>query len=500
MIHDYNSRVATLISSRPKRLAAFAGLVFCLAPSMLRAQAEDLAGAAAAKDAPGFGAAPAAQLTSGLVPEDLGSPQIGLFEDGAPPGLAPSLLIPEAAGVAAKPMRPGKPGPAGATEVLKDIFQKLKPGAKAEATPEPEALFDDGDKSPHPSQRRSLSAQAAKSLPRIRQEIAAFAQGSFSQRQTPPAGLLGKDLTREFAQARSRALSAQELRQLRHKTTLVFVGGFLSNHQKNIAHLGGEPLSRNLAGIQKLAADLRIAHRAAGTNTEQSSEYNARRLIAIVREEARKGRRIVFISHSHGCLDVLRALESLESSPAERRLLDAVSWIPIQAPFLGVPMADKVAAAHYHNAVFLGLALMGGSRQSLIEMTTEAAARHYAGHRGQIRRILGRVATIAVAGYLHAPRALESTKGLLPLLVKSKVISAQEGQDIASGKGAKTDGMIPLSSQFFPEMDRVVLKDLAHYDALGIETAARDRRVITGLLRMILARDARIRLDRPRPG
>ncbi|MDE1975777.1 MAG: hypothetical protein KGI84_00785 [Elusimicrobia bacterium] len=372
--------------------------------------------------------------------------------------------------------QPPAPAPAGAPAVRNPAFaENLVKTARAQAL------------------NQTLARRAKAARRQISDFEESFMDSWGEKAAAPPARPIrpgrGRDVTAEHALAGNRGFTPEELHELRRKTVLVFVGGLLSNHLRHSGKAGETP--QYFEGITRFAEHYRIPYRTSNVNTEQPSEQNAARLAAIVEEEANRDRRVVFIPHSHGALDVLRALEALEASPVKRRLLDRVSWIPIQGPFLGAEGADRVVEGPYKRLIYFFLESLGGSRRSILEMTTASSQEHYRTHKRQIERILRRVPTVALAGYLSKPRAPETMPGPWSVLERIKVVPAEKRRLMASGlakAGIKSDGLVPLSNQFFPEMERVILRNLSHFDALLARGDTPGRRVFIGLLRMILAR------------
>ncbi|MHB2026788.1 MAG: hypothetical protein ACYCPQ_09175 [Elusimicrobiota bacterium] len=346
----------------------------------------------------------------------------------------------------------------------------------------------------NPRFRQALMARAKYA----RKEISAFKasfqstelQGEMETPAVVPGPRPDDDVTEEFIASQRRDFSPSELNELRNKTVLVFVGGLLSNHMRTV-RTDTEETPQYFEGAMRLASQFKIPHRIPDINTEQSSEHNAARLIEIVEEEAKKGLRVIFIPHSHGALDVLRAFESMESTPSKRHLLNNVSWIPVQGPFLGASGADHAAASPFHRLIYWSLESLGGSRRSVIEMTTESSMKHYRMHQRQIARILKRIPTIALASYLEKPQFPKLMPGPWAFLSALKIIPKDEKLQILAGlskSGIKSDGLVPLASQFFKGMERVILKNRSHFEPLVASNDATGRRVFIGLMRMILNR------------
>ena len=371
--------------------------------------------------------------------------------------------------------------------------QTLRP-ASAQSAPARNPTFASGAFGPRgPTLSQTLAPRAKAAREQISDFAQSFMESWKEKVAAPPARPVrpgrGRDVTAEHALAGNRGFTPEELHELRRKTVLVLVGGLLSNHLRRSGKAGETP--QYFEGITRFAEHYRIAYRTSNINTEQPSEQNAARLAAVIEEEAKRGRRVVFIPHSHGALDVLRALEALEASPVKRRLLDRVSWIPIQGPFLGAEAADRVEGGPYKRLIYFFLESLGGSRRSILEMTTAASQEHYRTHKKQIERILRRVPTVALAGYLSKPRAPEAMPGPWAVLERIKVVPTEKRRLMAAGlaeAGIKSDGLVPLSNQFFPEMERVVMRNLSHFDALLAHGDMAGRRAFIGLLRMILAR------------
>jgi hypothetical protein len=158
---------------------------------------------------------------------------------------------------------------------------------------------------------------------------------------------------------------------------------------------------------------------------------------------------VCFVSHSKGGLDTLEAL--LLMSDDERARVRC--WIAFQAPFAGTPLADLAAGFDLARPlVDAALELLGGSGQSLDDLTTAGREAYLAEHAGEIAELADETAILAVA-----TRLLPSDD-LIPdtPFAASRWWMAQS--DIES------DGAVPTASAILPHARYVIIDGLDHAD------------------------------------
>jgi hypothetical protein len=158
---------------------------------------------------------------------------------------------------------------------------------------------------------------------------------------------------------------------------------------------------------------------------------------------------VCFISHSKGGLDTLEALLLMSSD--ERAKVRC--WIALQAPFAGTPLADLAAGFDLGRPlVDEALELLGGSGQSLDDLTTPGREAYLAEHAEEIAEIADETAILAVA------TRLLPGDGLIPdtPFAASRWWMAQS--DIES------DGAVPTASAILPHARYLIIDGLDHGD------------------------------------
>lgn len=158
---------------------------------------------------------------------------------------------------------------------------------------------------------------------------------------------------------------------------------------------------------------------------------------------------VCFISHSKGGLDTLEALRLLDDAARAK----VRCWIALQAPFAGSPLADLAAGFDLTRPLLdEALDMLGGSGQSLDDLTTDLRTTYLAQHDAEIARIAASIPILAVA-----TRLLPSDD-LIPdtPFAVSRWWMAQS--DIES------DGAVPTSSAILPYARYITIDGLDHAD------------------------------------
>ncbi|MCB9959206.1 MAG: hypothetical protein H6843_11440 [Rhodospirillaceae bacterium] len=191
-----------------------------------------------------------------------------------------------------------------------------------------------------------------------------------------------------------------------------------------------------------------LATEITAADTEAAVATNAAALVRLVRES---GRPVCFVSHSKGGLEVLAALIAL--APAERARVRC--WIALQAPFSGSPLADVWAGDPLGRRFVFGLLeLMGGSAQSLVDLTTPVRRADLARHDRAIAEVVAEVPVLAVAARLTDRDDWRATS---PFDLLRQWMEAG---------GAPGDGAVPVESAILPHARYVVLEGLDHGDTV----------------------------------
>ncbi len=158
---------------------------------------------------------------------------------------------------------------------------------------------------------------------------------------------------------------------------------------------------------------------------------------------------LCLLSHSKGGLDTLDAL--LRLPPDARARIRC--WIAIQAPFAGSPLADLAAEMGAVRRVADGaLTALGGSPQSIDDMTTAVRGEILVVEDAAIRRITAQVPLLAVATRMHAPSNWLPDSHFEP------------SRHLMARHGIESDGAVPTGSAVLPHARFVVIDGLDHGD------------------------------------
>lgn len=182
-------------------------------------------------------------------------------------------------------------------------------------------------------------------------------------------------------------------------------------------------------------------------NTQQTVAVNAERIAREVRRAAAAGKRVLLISHSKGGNDTLAALLLLQR---EKALRGVVGWISIQGVFRGTPVADEIMQSQIlRTGAKLGLEQLGGTLDSLGDITTATSERFLSQHEREIQKLARSLPILSFASYKPKPA---DPKLLHPdtLLVPTR--------ELLLKRGMENDGLIPAKSALLPHT-RFILKD-----------------------------------------
>ncbi len=183
----------------------------------------------------------------------------------------------------------------------------------------------------------------------------------------------------------------------------------------------------------------------AATDSEASVAENARIILGQIEKSPEP---VCIVSHSKGGLDVLEALAGAKPAVLEK----VRCWVALQAPFAGSPMADLAADnVVVRQAAARLLAAMGGSEQSLIDLTVEERRRYLAEQADRIDRALSRIKVLSFASYVEDP----GVNGF-PANLGAKIMSW------AAEREMRSDGLVPVKSAILPHTHYVVARGVDH--------------------------------------
>lgn len=284
------------------------------------------------------------------------------------------------------------------------------------------------------------------------------------------AHIQGKDITGEFNALYGEPekdkdkdrplLSAQEKAALQRYDVLL-VPGFLTGFYLQI----GKFIERTIDKKDVLNY-LREAHEALGElgvqteqvflnrqtfNTQASVAENAKRIVEAIAASAAKRRRVILVSHSKGGNDVLAALLTLQR---QHKLHQVAGWVSVQAGFAGSPIADEIVDNEaLRKGAKLFIEELGGTIQSLDDMTSAACQKVLSDHRQDIRRLVKSLPIISFASWKPKP---EDAQTLHP-----DTILAQT-RDLMASHGLNNDGLVPTASAVLPGSSYIAKLGIDH--------------------------------------
>ncbi len=261
----------------------------------------------------------------------------------------------------------------------------------------------------------------------------------------PLETLPGKDLTAQFdlAWAANRAPSGKELAELR-KCKVLLVRGFMTGgYVKPIIILGkkvevGGYFRDQMRALEELGVEFTLVD----VDSVMPPAHNAKKVAA---EIAASAKPVILISHSDGGMYVLQALVE------NKKLLPQVrAFIPLQAPFLGSPVADYVKRhAPLLASMTKLLSHFGGTVDSLNSLGTVERDQYQRDNTAAIREIISGVKVISVAACKDEEKDRLDTLLELP-------------RDLLLGMGLASDGLVPVQSAILPGSDYVKLAGVDH--------------------------------------
>lgn len=311
----------------------------------------------------------------------------------------------------------------------------------------------------------SISPAAALS-PALEQAAAAATQTAALPEVSPPAAIIPSDrsedpywLGREFEAVLTagKDFSPSELSRLR-SMRLLFVPGFMSNLASASGYLPNMPFvpeyfGRQIAYLRGRGLDCRLVD----IESETSIYANARKVIKEIKQAPGK---VLVIGHSKGGLDTL---EALLKRPDLRRKVHAV--IAVQSPFFGSPVADLMLsgpALSVPSALLLDM--LGGSKQSLQNLSVKYRRAYHREKEGEIRKLTAQVPFYSFSTW--------KDDSLLPYLDTVFEIF----RDYMQGLGLPNDGLVPAESAVLPGSRYVYLAGTDHLcTVLWVPVPAFDR-------------------------
>lgn len=291
-----------------------------------------------------------------------------------------------------------------------------------------------------------------------------------------PARISGSDVTAEYltafagADAAFKSRIADDLKEYK----ILLVPGLFSNIDKTRLPLVGRFCSPDakprFEEQMAMLKEMGIEFERLEMKSESSIQVDAAIVSAAIKASAKP---VIIFGSSKAGLDVLEALV------AEKALLAKVRGvIMLQAPFLGTPVVDGLMSPRPADRLISNLLLdLGGSRQSLLDLTVSDREIYMRDNAGAIAGITAAVPVLSVATWMDPAEKGEDTS--LKLL-----------RNIMLKRGMKNDGLVPVDSAILPGSDYIMLAGVDHGAATSpTKKIAFDRVNFTkAVLAMILSR------------
>ena len=293
-----------------------------------------------------------------------------------------------------------------------------------------------------------------------------------------PVGIVGTDVTAEYDAAFERAGTADAEAEKRLKAyKFILVPGLFSNLDKSKLplakkHPAEKPkphFAEQIAWLKSFGAEYEML----SMKSESSVQVNAEIVSAAIKASDKP---VMIVASSKGGLDTLEALvEEKELTPKVRGI------VMCQIPFLGTPVADYVIRNRGLDTLLTRFLLhMGGSIDSMVNLTSADRKAYMAANSAAITAIIGAVPIISVATWKDPDGDNPDTK-LKPL------------RNAMLKQGLKNDGLVPVASAILPGTDYIKLPGLDHGATIKLtKNISFDRaRFAKAVFSMLLSRQAR---------
>ena len=177
--------------------------------------------------------------------------------------------------------------------------------------------------------------------------------------------------------------------------------------------------------------------------SEAGIKYNANLIEA---EIAKSPSPVIIFSHSKGGLDTLEALIQRPDLRGKVRGL-----VSIQSPYYGTPIADWVLLNRYSlsPASAVALKLMGGSIQSVYDLSVKSRRDYQYQNAAEIAKITAAIPTISFGAWKN------EEKGVMDTLFEPT-------RDMMLKWGIKSDGLVPVDSEMLPGANQIAVEGLDH--------------------------------------
>lgn len=306
----------------------------------------------------------------------------------------------------------------------------------------------------------------------------------------------GKDVTPEFdaryGRAESKALDAREKKRL-VGYQIILVPGIVTSLYLQIGNFLKDTI--DMKDVLDYLREAREALAELGQlgeqpllkkeefNTQQTVAVNAERIVREVRKQVARGKRVILLSHSKGGNDALAALLLLQKSG---ELGSVGGWISLQGVFEGTPIADEIMQSDpLRKGAQLAFEQLGGTLDSLRDITTEAGVTFLAQNKAAIRKLNRSLPILSFASWKEKPadpQLLRPDTALVPT------------RDLLSKRGLLNDGLVPTRSAILPYSLQVVKGGIDHAEPAMTNqppvppSTLNKKQLVQALLGMLLVR------------
>lgn len=232
--------------------------------------------------------------------------------------------------------------------------------------------------------------------------------------------------------------TARQLRDLR----VLVAPSWLSDTARAAAEAGVfDFLGAQIEALREAGITVEMAK----TDSEGSVADNA---VVILEQIEASAQPLCLISHSKGGLDLMEALLRASAPVLEK----VRCWVALQSPFAGSPLAD-LAEDNWllRETASRLLPALGGSAQSLTDLTVAERRRYLARHAARIDAVLRRIAILCYAG-----RVAQEDGESFPSNLGASILSWAAEREMPS------DGLVPVKSAILPHTHYIIAEGVDH--------------------------------------
>lgn len=192
-----------------------------------------------------------------------------------------------------------------------------------------------------------------------------------------------------------------------------------------------------------LFQSLKLEHEVADINTKGTVDENGDALANLIKNSDKK---LVFVAHSKGGLDVLDALIKLRGTPDFKKV---VAILGVQSPFPGNPLVDRLRGMYSEEVFDSVVRSMGGDPESIKSLSEQERTVYNQQHAAAIKDVIANVKILTVSSYKSD--------------VPNRVDTALEGlRNLMLRFGWTNDGVVPTKSEVLLDTDNLILKEVDH--------------------------------------